>query len=114
MIYETQPHLDIVTITDQTRDIPQEKNIISFFKSFDLQIYTDTTKYIIDYDIEDLIEASSSNPDDSDLVITTIGYSETMIITNKLTNTPIFYISFYYLPKSSIIRGALINNRFIN
>jgi hypothetical protein len=110
-ILTNQPQLDLPIVTEPECDYAY---FVPFFEKFNLHEYADTSRYKLTYNLFDVKSASCADPDDPDLILTTIGYGERIYIKEKKQGGKKYYIQFYYFSWSSIIRGVWVADNYID
>jgi hypothetical protein len=107
-IYAEQLQLDVVTVTIHLSNyIDKTENFISYYSKFNFKQYSDTTKFIIEYQTKITYKGSTTDPDADDFVLIPDGYKEIVSI-KDINGDYVLKITFYYLPQSSIISGSTI------
>ena len=107
----TQPQLDLPIVKEPQCNYAY---FVPFFEKFNLNQFADTNRYKLTYDLFDAQSASCADPDDPDLILTTIGYGERIYIKEKKQGGKKYYIQFYYFSWSSIISGVWVADNYID
>jgi hypothetical protein len=105
-LYKSQPQLDIVPVLVHSGSSFKDDNFISYFNKINFGRYLDTTKFEISTEIIDVVQCSTQNIDDPNLVVINIGYQESILVKNRTTGKGELLIDVFYLNQSSFIRGV--------
>jgi len=103
-----QPHLAHVNVGVVSGDDLDDASFLVFFESFDFNQYQDTLRYIVEYQLENVLKGSTPELKDPDFNFEICGYSESISIFDKYSNKVVYIIGFNYLEFSTVISEAVV------
>jgi hypothetical protein len=99
---------DEVSVYIYSGESVKEEFLVLYLNSFNFNKYLDTEKYAIEFRVIDDVVGSTQNPDDPNLSVTVVGYSESIVIKNISTNKAELVIDVFYKNYSSSISGVSV------
>jgi hypothetical protein len=103
-----QPQLRIANVGIISLNSLEDANFLVFFENFDFLQFTDTIRYKVDYQLENVLKGSTFDLNDPSFHFQTIGYIENISIFDRIQNKPVYIIRFNYLDYSNIISEAVV------
>ena len=103
-----QPQLRIASVGIISLNSLNDANFLVFFENFDFLQFSDTTRYKVEYQLENVLKGSTFNLNDPSFHFQAIGYTENISIFDRIQNKPLYIIRFNYLDYSNIISEAVV------